>query len=42
LTLSSAVLSNATIAPSALTRVVVAFFPAELDPNVTDEDELFT
>ena len=42
LTLSSAVLSSATIAPAAMTRVVVAFFPAEIDPNVTDEDELFT
>ena len=42
LTLSSAVLSNATIAPSAMSRIIVAFYPAEIDPNVTDEDELFT
>lgn len=40
--LTSLVLSNATLAPSAMSRIVVAFFPAELDPNVTDEDELFT
>ena len=42
LTLTSLVLSNATLAPSAMSRIVVAFFPAEIDPNVTDEDELFT
>ena len=42
LTLTSVVLSNATLAPSAMSRIVVAFFPAEIDPNVTDEDELFT
>jgi len=42
LTLTSLVLSNATLAPSVMNRIVVAFFPAELDPNVTDEDELFT
>jgi len=40
--LTSLNLSNATLAPSAMSRIVVAFFPAELDPNVTDEDELFT
>jgi hypothetical protein len=41
-TLTSVVLSNATLAPSAMSRIVVAFFPAEIDPNVTDEDQLFT
>lgn len=41
-TLTSVVLSNATLAPSAMSRIVVAFFPAELDPNVQDEDQLFT
>lgn len=35
-------LDTATIAPAAMTRVITAFFPAEIDPNVTDEDELFT
>jgi len=40
--LSSVTLSNPTIAPSAMSRIVVAFYPAEIDPNVTDEDELFT
>jgi hypothetical protein len=42
LALSSVVLSNATLAPSAMSRVVVAFYPAELDPNVFDEAQLFT
>jgi hypothetical protein len=35
-------LDTATIAPAALTRLVVAFFPAEIDPNVFDEAQLFT
>lgn len=38
----SLTLDAPTIAPVALTRLTVAFFPAELDPNVQDEDELFT
>jgi hypothetical protein len=39
---SSVELSVATNAPSSVTRIITAFYPAELDPNVTDEDELFT
>lgn len=35
-------LDTATIAPGSLTRLVVAFFPAKIDPNVQDEDQLFT
>jgi hypothetical protein len=35
-------LDTATIAPAAMTRVITAFYPAELDPNVQDEDQLFT
>lgn len=35
-------LDTPTIAPAAMTRVVTAFYPADLDPNVVDEDELFT
>jgi len=35
-------LDTATIAPAAMTRVITAFYPADLDPNVQDEDQLFT
>jgi len=42
LTLTSLVLSNATLAPAAMSRLVIAFFPAELDPNVFDKAQLFT
>jgi hypothetical protein len=38
----SLTLDAPTLAPAALTGLTVAFFPAELDPNVQDEDELFT
>jgi hypothetical protein len=35
-------LDTATIAPAAMTRLITAFYPADLDPNVFDEAQLFT